>query len=193
MDETSTGSTRPTFRERVRLKDGTAVNLRPVQPEDAEALRSLFHRLSPESIYYRFLEARKDLPLEQARNFAHVDYTSTMAIVAEPETHSQEAPILGVARYGLSEGSHGGYAEAAIVVEDAHQGKGLGTALLLQLVEYARSVGIRGFHATIHQSNARILSFIKKSGLPSKRQLEGGVWEISVELPPLSQEDADGS
>jgi acetyltransferase len=179
------------FRERVILEDSTPVDLRPVSPSDAEALKALFHRLSPESVYYRFLEVRKDLSMEQARRFAQVDYRTTMAIVAELVVESGVGPLVGVARYGRSESSPSGFSEAAIVVEDAYQGKGLGTALLLKMVNYAQSAGIKGFHATIHQSNSRILSFIKSSGLPSDRRLEGGIWEIKVYLPAAGERKSE--
>jgi len=176
--------------EEATLRDGSTVTLRAVAPEDAEGLRALFHRLSPESVYYRFLEARKDLPIEQAERFASVDYSHSMAILAvTPAGNGPEAAIVGVARYGPISDQDRQLVEAAVVVQDDYQGRGLGTLLLLRLVTYAQQHGIHGLQATVHQSNAKIMRFIKKSGLPTKRKLNGGVWEIVVELqdgPELS-------
>jgi GNAT superfamily N-acetyltransferase len=173
--------------EEVTLRDGSCVTLRAVVPTDAEGLRRLFHRLSPESVYFRFLEARKDLPLEQAQRFATVDHVHSMAIlaVAATEDEPDAEPIVGVARYGPASAEESQLVEAAVVVQDDYQGRGLGTLLLLRLVSYARDQGIHGLQATIHQSNAKILGFIRKSGLPAKRKLSGGVWEIVVELQTL--------
>jgi acetyltransferase len=154
-----------------------------VQADDTDRLIALFHRLSPESVYYRFLEPRRHLPRAQAELFARVDYESTMAIVATLPRDADE-DIIGVARYALLDPAEEHVAEAAIVVEDAYQSQGLGTELLGQLVTYASSHGVRAFRATIHQSNSRILSFIERSGLPTTRHLEGSAWDIQIDLKP---------
>jgi acetyltransferase len=156
--------------------------LRAVQPDDTDRLIGLFNRLSPESVYYRFLEARRHLPRSQAELFAKVDYETTMAIVATLQRDGDE-DIIGVARYALIEPAKDGVAEAAIVVEDAYQSQGLGTELLHRLVAYAAAHGVRAFQATIHQSNSRILRFIEHSQLATTKRLEGSVWDILVDLP----------
>jgi len=166
-----------------RLSGGEETALRAVRSDDTDRLIGLFHRLSPESVYYRFLEARRHLPRSQAELFAKVDYETTMAIVATL-TRDGDEDIIGVARYALMEPSNEGVAEAAIVVEDAYQSRGLGTELLRQLVTYASAHSVRAFRATVHQSNSRILRFIERSGLPTTRHLDGSVWDIVVELDP---------
>lgn len=167
--------------EGVTLRDGTDVRLRPVRPDDAARLRALFHRLSPESVYLRFLEARKDLTLEQAREFATLDYRHSMAIVAVIDEAGEEK-IIGVARYGEDPDHPEAGADTAVVVEDAYQGRGLGTILLLRLVLYAKDHGIKALRASVHQSNAQILRFVQRSGLPTKKKVEEGVWEIKLDL-----------
>jgi acetyltransferase len=171
--------------ETISLRDGTAILIRAIHVDDAEGLQSLFNRLSAESIYFRFLEPRKILPLDQAIRFATVDYQRSMAIVAVLDAGQDGERIIGVARYGVEPDRSDAVAEAAIVVEDAYQNRGVGTLLLQRLLEYARSHGIEALQATIHQNNAKILHFIKKGGLPTKRRLEGGVWQIRVTLDPL--------
>jgi len=42
---------------RATLRDGTPVDVRPIRPEDADALRRAFDRLGPESRYRRFMAA----------------------------------------------------------------------------------------------------------------------------------------
>ena len=161
------------------LRDGTEVIIRPVAPDDAPRLQALYSRLSPRSIYYRFLSRAKELTPEQAARLANVDYDARMAFVATlgPEA---ESPIIGVARY--AEGLEPTVAEAGVVVEDRFQRLGLGTLLLTELVKYARAQGIHTFVGWIHQSNAAILQFIRRSGLPTQSRLESGVWEIRVSL-----------
>lgn len=183
-------STRPDWSESVSLRDGSQVSLRPIAPTDAPRLRALFHRLSPESVYLRFLEARDDLTLEQAQEFATVDYQRTMAIVATV-IDSGEEEIVGVARYGQDEQETDAGAETAVVVEDAYQGRGLGTLLLQRLVLYARRHGVEALRATVHSSNAQILRFVRRSGLPIQQQLRGGTWDIQLDLTGLEESDLE--
>lgn len=167
--------------EQVDLRDGTLVTIRPIRPDDARGLQESFARLSPQSIYMRFLETFKMLSDEQARFFANVDYHERMALVAEIQEGDRQN-LIGVARYALVEP---GLAESAIVVVDEYQRRGLGSLLMDRLVKYARQHGVRTFSATVHQTNASILNFIGRGGLPVERKLlEPGVWSLRVELQP---------
>lgn len=168
--------------ERVSLRDGTLVSIRPIRPDDAPRLQALLTRLLPASIYLRFLEYRKALSDQEARSLAEVDYHNRMAFVAFVEQGPEER-IIGVARYAVVESAVPCSAEAAIVVEDEYQGRGLGTILLKRLVSYARENGVHSFWATVHRNNAQILRFIKRSGLPVERKvLKEGAWDIRVRL-----------
>ena len=77
------------YPERVTLRDGTTVTLRPIRPEDAPRLQEAFERLSPESVFLRFLDQRASLSDDEARRGAAVDGYSTMAIVAVIEEHGE--------------------------------------------------------------------------------------------------------
>jgi GNAT superfamily N-acetyltransferase len=170
----------------VTLCDGTAAIIRPIHADDALRLQALFARLSPESIFFRFLGPRKELPNEQAEDLANVDYQTRMALVATYEQCGQEE-IIAVARYARMSGTEDGLVEAAIVVEDRDQGQGLGTLLLKRLVSYARTYGIRTFLALVHSNNGWMMRFIQRSGLPTERKAEPGALEIRVKL----EADAD--
>jgi GNAT superfamily N-acetyltransferase len=167
--------------EAVYLRDGTPVSIRPIHPNDAARLQALFARLSPETISYRFLGRRKELPYEEAKRLAEVDYQTQMALVATCQQYGEEE-IVGVARYAVIPGTWPAEAEAAIVVEDRYQGRGLGTSLLERLVAYANAHGIRAFLATVRHDNERMMRFIRRSGLPTESRVEAGVWEIRVGL-----------
>ena len=166
--------------EMVTLRDDSQVIIRPIRPDDAPRLQSLFSRLSPESIFLRFLSRARVLSDQQARRLATLDYDRRMAWAATPAQDPQEQ-IIGVARYAVLAGEDA-VAEAAVVVEDRWQRLGLGTILLRRLADYARARGIHTFQATVHQTNSRILGFIGRSGLPSQRKVDGGLWEIRVRL-----------
>jgi GNAT superfamily N-acetyltransferase len=176
----------------VTLRDGSRVTIRAMRPDDAPRLQALFCRLSPESIFFRFLGQPRELSDREARRLATVDYGAQMAWVAVPERSPEgegaEEQIIGVARYARLPDKAGpeaqtqAIAEAAVVVEDRWQRQGLGTMLLQALADYARAHGIDAFQATVHQTNTRILRFIRRSGLPTHDKAEGGLWEIRVSL-----------
>ena len=163
--------------EHVTLRDGTEVTIRAIVPEDAPLLQELFRRLSPESVFLRFLTRLKELSQTQAERLANVDYESKMALVA-----ALGPDLIGVARYAMMEGERPGLAEAAVVVQDEYQSRGLGSLLLLRMVDYAREHGVEAFVASIHPSNERIMRFVRKSGLRTDSSIEAGLWEIRVYL-----------
>ncbi len=168
--------------EEVTLRDGMQVTLRPIRPDDAPRLQAGFARLTPQTIYLRFLESFRELSDEQARAFATVDYRERMAFVGSIQEDGEERLVVS-ARYTMLGPQDPGVAEAAIVVRDDFQNRGLGTIALDRLVRYARQHGVTTFLGTIHVSNNRILRFIQKSGLPfSKKMLEPGTWEVRVQL-----------
>ncbi|HKZ86270.1 MAG TPA: GNAT family N-acetyltransferase [Anaerolineae bacterium] len=169
------------YPETVTLRDGTAVTLRPIRPEDALRLQEAFEQLSPESVFLRFLDQRAALSDVEARRFATVDYHSSMAIVAVIEEHGEEH-IIGSARYVAVDPAKPDTAEAAVTVVDEYQRRGLGVILVQHIVEYARAHGIRYFLATVHYSNEQILHFIERSKLRTDKRLESGAWEIKILL-----------
>ncbi|MBN1149357.1 MAG: GNAT family N-acetyltransferase [Anaerolineales bacterium] len=168
--------------EEISLRDGTPVLMRPIRPDDAPRLQAAFTRLSPQTIYMRFLEIFRHLSDEQAHYFANVNYQSTMALVGEVQEDGQ-AVLVAVARYAMIDPQEPGVAEAAIVVRDDFQNRGLGSIAMDRLAHYARDHGVRQFLGTIHATNARIMHFIRRSNQPfSKQMIEPGVWEIRVHL-----------
>ncbi len=175
---------RPEIHEVVTLKDGSQVTLRAIRPDDAPRLQQAFSQLTPHTIYMRFLQAAKELTDQQARELAEVDYQQRMAIVGYILEGGQER-LVAVARYGMLEREQPGLAEAAIVVRDDYQGRGLGKIAMQRLVRYAAEHGVRGLVATVHANNGPVLSFIRNSGLPfKKKMIEPAIWEIIIPLAP---------
>jgi acetyltransferase len=177
-----------TTSEVISLRDGMQVIIRPVRPDDAPGLQALFNRLSPRSIYHRFLGFRKALPDQEAKRLAEVDYQAKMALVATYDKHGREN-IIGVARYDALSSTEPSVAEASVVVEDHYQGRGLCTHLLKRLKVYAQTHDIRAFRALVHNDNTQIMRLIQYSGLPVERMtIEQGVWDIQVNLEIESED-----
>jgi RimJ/RimL family protein N-acetyltransferase len=174
------------------LRDGSRVTLRAIRPDDALRLQAFHAKLSPESVYLRWLSAHPVLTDEEAAGLSQVDYHLRMAFVATlptgaPTAGPEAAPsdaeeIIGVARYAAAPSEGPGAAEAAVVVADAFQQRGLGTLLLGRLLAYARTQGIHTWVAEINAQNARMLRFIQRGGLPTTKRLESGSWQVRIDI-----------
>lgn len=165
----------------IALADGAPAQIRPIRPDDARRLQAFHARLSSDTIYLRWLSAHPALSDAEAETLANVDYVRRMAFVAVRPTPQGET-VIGVARYNTLRPDHPGVAEAAVVVEDAYQHQGLGTQLMRRLLAYAQARGVRTLVAEVNAENARMLRFIRRSGLPVTQRLEGGSWEIRVDI-----------
>jgi acetyltransferase len=169
--------------ETFTLKDGTQVVIRPIRPDDADHLQETFQRLSMESIYLRFLSFKKELPDEEAKYLATVDYTSRMAFVALAQDNGRDI-VVGVSRYAMDDPQNPEYAESAVVVEDEYQGRGLGKLLLWRLVNYARAKGIHILRGNMQVGNNRMLDLVHRSGLPHHTRYVDGIWEVDIDIRP---------
>jgi GNAT superfamily N-acetyltransferase len=127
--------------KRTMLRDGSEVLIRPVQSADAPLLADGFARLSARSRQMRFLTVKKELSAAELRYFTEIDHHDHEALGAVDRADGRG---VGVARYVRS-GEDPQAAEIAVTVVDEWQGRGLGTELLAQLSERARSEGIHRF------------------------------------------------
>jgi len=160
----------------VILADGGTVHVRPILPSDGPAIRALHGRLSAETIYFRFFSPLTTLSATMLDRFVSVDYVERMALVA---VLGEE--IIGVSRYERlpPAGGDGDVAEVAFLVDDAHQGRGLGTLLLEQLAGVARAAGISRFVADTLPDNARMLRVFHDAGFDDERTFADGVVRVS--------------
>ncbi len=123
------------------LADGTKVLIRPIGPQDAAAERAFIESLSPESRRNRFLGQVSHPSDEFIHQLTDIDYINDVALAAiAPEGAGYR--IVGVSRYAVDTSRKA--CECAVVVADAWQGKGLGTALMECLKTLAAE---RGLHS----------------------------------------------
>ena len=161
----------------VVLTDGGTVHLRPILADDAERLQAFHARLSKETVYNRFFAYRPTLSDVDVARFTQVDHDDRVALVA-----TLNSEIVGVVRYDRMPGSHD--AEVAFVVEDRHQGRGLGPLLLEHLADAARERGIARFTADVLPTNRPMLGVFRTAGYTTNRKLTEGYVELSF---PISQ------
>lgn len=166
----------------VVLRDGDVVKIRPIRTDDQTLLVDLFNRTSPESRYFRFFRAKPRLSPREVEHFTTIDYQRRMALVV-----IDDEQMIAVARYD-TEAEDPTTAEVAFLVEDAQQGRGIGTQLLQLLTVYARQEGILGFTAYVLPENVGMLRLFRNSGYTVSRAYEDGVF--TVRFPVAESEDS---
>ncbi|GAA3188234.1 GNAT family N-acetyltransferase [Dactylosporangium siamense] len=153
----------------VLLSDGTTVHLRPIRPDDADRIVALHSRFSERTRYLRYFSAYPRIPQRDLDRFVTVDHRDREAFVIE---HGGE--LIAVGRYErLGAGSH--QAEVAFVVEDAHQGRGIGSVLIEHLVAAASQEGITEFEADVLPVNQAMLRVFMAAGFQIERKFSDGV------------------
>jgi acyl-CoA synthetase (NDP forming)/RimJ/RimL family protein N-acetyltransferase len=160
----------------VVLRDGGTAHLRPILPSDADRLRRFHDRLSDETIYYRFFSLYRDLSDRDVRKFTTVDHRDRAALIA---TIGDE--MIGVVRYERVAADE---AEVAFNIEDAHQGRGLGTVFLEHIAAAARENGISRFVADVLPENRKMLHVFRDAGYVIAQGFEEGVARLSFDLEP---------
>ncbi len=148
------------------MTDGTQVTIRPIQPED-EALMVKFHKsLSNRTVRLRYfysysLSART--AHERLSRICFVEPDRETVLVAEhKDPNSATHEIVGVGR--LSKLPESNDAEAALLVTDRYQRRGLGIELLRRLIEIAREQKLDRVVAEILGENLAMQILVKRLG-----------------------------
>ena len=143
----------------VVLGDGSTVLIRPVRSADAPLVADGFARLSARSRQLRFLTPKKELSPAELRYFTDVDHHDHEALGALDHADGRG---VGIARY-VRDADDPQAAEIAVTVIDDWQGRGLGTELVAQLSERARSEGIRRFTALVAADNPAMAGLLRNA------------------------------
>ncbi len=166
------------------LRDGTAVLIRPIKPEDAAAHYEMVAGFSQQTRYFRFFSLREEISPEQMVRFTQIDYDRDVAIIAEVERDGKKISI-GVNR--LVYYPHSEEYEFAVVVTDAWQGSGAGRLLMEKLIYIAKDRGIPEIFGLVLRDNVSMMRFIKNFGFKVVES-EYDVFKIRLNL----QEEESG-
>ncbi len=145
----------------VRSRQGDALLLRPIRPEDEPALREFVRRLTPEDIRLRFFSHVRELDHRMAAGLTQIDYARQMAFLAVRD-HASGPEIWGVVR--INADADATEAEYAIAVRSDLKGKGLGRLLMEEIIAYAEIVGIGEIWGEVLAENRPMLSLNRKLG-----------------------------
>ncbi len=138
-----------------RVEDGRELTIRPIRPEDEKMMAHFHATLSKDTVYFRYfqqLTLDERVQHERLSEICFIDYDRAMALVA---VESGGGRILGISRMVKLHGT--GDADFAILISDAAQGVGLGTALMQQLIFVARAEGVQRLVGEIHPENRPML------------------------------------
>jgi RimJ/RimL family protein N-acetyltransferase len=161
----------------VTVRDGSRIAIRPIEPDDKGAIVAGFENLSEESRYRRFFSPLQRLADRDLAYLTEVDHRDHEALIA----HSEQGEPIGVARFVRDDDPE--RAEVAVVVVDAWQGRGVGTALLERLVDRAREEDVRIFTATILAENRDAIGLMKTFGEPRRVGTLSTTIDLEIELP----------
>lgn len=152
--------------DRLPLRDGREVVLRPVLPQDGNAEEVFFRGLSLLSRYRRFHAGLPALPLALLERMIGVDQRTHVAVVAQPASPAQsvlkEPGIVADARYVLD--ANGTVAEFALAVADEWQGLGLGRRLLQALARHAARRGVHELRGDVLMDNRPMIGLVEHLG-----------------------------
>jgi acetyltransferase len=147
----------------VTLADGRRLEVRPIRPEDAAALRHLVERkTAPADRRLRFFAAIRVLSPELCARLTQIDYDREMALVALDPALPAEEGFCGVVRIAADPDRR--RAEYAILVQSDLKGHGLGTALMRIILDYARSQGIGEVFGMVLRENRAMLELAEHLG-----------------------------
>jgi RimJ/RimL family protein N-acetyltransferase len=168
--------------DKVRLKNGTEVVIRPISPADGPGIQAAYRRLSPESRYRRFLAPKPYLRDSEATYLVDVDGQDHYALVAV--LADRPRVIVGVVRF-VRLRDEPQAAEFSVVVGDPYHRQGLATALLTRLMDAAREHGIERFRATMLADNEPAQRLV--TGLSPRTHIRrrGTIDEIDVDLQAM--------
>lgn len=144
------------------LSNGNHYLIRPIQLDDRERIIELFNHLSPESRYLRFAHAISKLPDDFLDDILHLDYKKEMALLAIMSNQSGTEELIGIARYVTPPKKN--ICEFSLSVSDSHTAHGVGTHLMLDLIQHAKENGIQEMLGYVLSKNLRMLNLVSDLG-----------------------------
>lgn len=159
-----------------QLPDGETITIRPILPEDRAQLVAGFEETSEQSRFFRFMRGVDRLTDAELDYLVDVDGENHVALVAVLENGAG----VGVARY-VRDTDDPTAAEAALIVVDAHHGRGIGTHLLQELALVAMTNGVEAFTAYVLPDNRAVVDSLSKAG--AHVETEDDLLRMSVPLP----------
>lgn len=170
----------------VLLRDGRPARLRKADETDHRALVELLKRSSITTLQFRFFSASKRheelawLLLDTSHGTKHPGRFKGLCLVVTVGETGQERVVAVASAVPVSRRE----AEVAFLVEDAYQGKGLGTLLLERISYAAEAEGIERLSAIARADNERMIRVFRDCGYEIVKKYDHGEVEIAFDIVP---------
>jgi RimJ/RimL family protein N-acetyltransferase len=161
-----------------RLRDGSTIQIRALQPDDRDDMLAAVGRSSTQSLRRRFFVPKRGFSEKEITFFMDIDFSNHVALVAETDEDEQSV-IVGGGRYIIGQP---GRAELAFTVVDAYQGKGIGTMLMRHLLAIAREAGLKELTAEVLPENAAMLKVFSRFGFRAGSGSDPQVRHLTLQL-----------
>lgn len=160
--------------------------LRPIRPEDAQALQEFVRNLSEESRYMRFVSMMRELSASMLSRYTRIDYDRELALVATIPHHTSNKDegdqVIAFAHYLRNRDGVG--AEYALVVADDWQRHGLGVQMMRALIQAATHQGLSYIDGYVLASNYAMLGLLKHLGFKDDMdKYDPSLRRVWLELP----------
>jgi RimJ/RimL family protein N-acetyltransferase len=167
----------------LRLPDGTPAMVWALSPNDGRGLRESYRHLSAEARYSRFLSAVSELSDEMLRRLVDdvdgVDHVALVLVVFPDDGPDRAVGIGRIVRFRDQPQA----ADVAITVDDAWRRRGIGSALLEELIR-RRPAGVIELVTHIAASNTASLALLSRAGEVRLSPLSDGRYDVRVALAP---------
>jgi acetyltransferase len=152
------------------LSGGGDYTVRPIHPDDAQMLQDFVRSLSRESRYFRFVSYMHELPDSMLSRFTLIDYDREMALVAVVDDAGVDDAghrvvrqrMVGVSRYITNPDRE--TCEFSLAVADNMNGQGLGSRLMLAIMDFAREKGLTEIEGLVLANNPNMLKLMRGLG-----------------------------
>jgi ribosomal protein S18 acetylase RimI-like enzyme len=167
----------------MQLPDGMPAMVWALSPNDGRGLRESYRQLSAEARYSRFLSGFSELSDDMLKRLVDdvdgVDHVALLLVVF-PEDGPDRA--VGVGRI-VRMRDQPQAADVAITVDDAWRRRGIGSALLDELIR-RRPHGVVELVTHVAASNTASLALLSRAGEVRLSPLSGGRYDVHVALAP---------
>lgn len=155
------------FEQEWPMRGGGRYRVRPIHPDDAEMLQDFVRRMSPESRYFRFVSTMRELSVKMLARFTLIDYDREMALVAMQRERKAGADgvvveterIIAVSRYVTNADSVS--CEFSLAVADEFNGQGIGSRMMLSIMDFARRKGLARIEGLVLTNNDPMLKLMR--------------------------------
>ena len=168
------------------MRGGGHYAVRPIRPDDAQMLQDFVRRMSPESRYFRFVSTMRELSVKMLAKFTLIDYDREMALVAihrertpsEDGGFSETERIIGVSRYVTNPDQN--TCEFSLAIADEFNGQGVGSRMMLSIMDVARSKGLAQIEGLVLSNNAPMLKLMRSLEFEVRRYEEDPDFRLCV-------------